>query len=263
MCPQQRADDVVPTGNAKHNKTMAKVTTQIVGMLELPFRVVRNMRDHGFVKTCRIYQERFVEEFRERRFGIRTTGSVIADVHQSDSALHCYEVVNYVSLDSMFASISVDPDRDVFLDYGCGKGRAIVAAAIRPFRRVIGVELSPELAAIARDNLRRADQHFRSRDVQIFVENATEFVVPPDVNVIFLFNPFSDYVMSAVLQRVSDSLAAFPRSIRIFYMQPLDEQNVLADCPWIHFDRELPTGTWNKVRFSAYTAEPESQFLPS
>jgi SAM-dependent methyltransferase len=238
---------------------MTKSTTKIVRSFELPFRIIRNLRDNGLVRTCRIYQERFVEVYRERRWGVCTTGSVTSEIHENDQALHCYEVANYVSLDSMFTAIGVVPDQDVFLDYGCGKGRAVVAAATRPFRRVLGVELSPDLASIATDNIRRAEKYFQSPDVQIIVENAMEYVVPLDVNVIFMFNPFSDYVMAAVLQKISDSLAAAPRTIRICYMHPLDEENALADCDWIHFDRNLSTGTWDKVRFGVYTAEPVRQ----
>src|SRR5512144_325679 len=42
-----------------------------------------------------------------------------------------------------------------FLDIGSGKGRAVLLAIGYPFRRVTGVELAPELHAIAQDNLRR------------------------------------------------------------------------------------------------------------
>ena len=33
-------------------------------------------------------------------------------------------------------------DHDTFVDFGCGKGRVVHQAARRPFRRVIGVEIS-------------------------------------------------------------------------------------------------------------------------
>ena len=49
----------------------------------------------------------------------------------------------------------VEP-HDVFLDIGCGMGRAVYqAAANYPFKRVIGVELSHELTQAARRNIER------------------------------------------------------------------------------------------------------------
>ena len=40
-----------------------------------------------------------------------------------------------------------------FIDVGAGMGRAVLLAAELPFRRVVGVELNPTLARIARKNL--------------------------------------------------------------------------------------------------------------
>lgn len=40
-----------------------------------------------------------------------------------------------------------------FIDLGCGKGRAVLLASRMTFRDVVGVELHPELAAVAQVNL--------------------------------------------------------------------------------------------------------------
>src|SRR3954466_4607571 len=62
-------------------------------------------------------------------------------------------------------------EQDTFVDFGWGKGRVLQQAANRPFRRVIGVEISPVLAEIARTNLAaRARQH-RARSVEIVVSD--------------------------------------------------------------------------------------------
>lgn len=42
---------------------------------------------------------------------------------------------------------------EVFLDYGSGKGRALIMAAQYPFRRILGVEFSPQLSLIASQNI--------------------------------------------------------------------------------------------------------------
>ncbi len=46
-------------------------------------------------------------------------------------------------------------DRYTFVDIGAGKGRALLVAAESPFREVVGVELNPELAAVAERNIAR------------------------------------------------------------------------------------------------------------
>ena len=58
-------------------------------------------------------------------------------------------------------------DRDVFVEFGCGKGRVVHQAARRPFRRVVGVEISPVLAEAARSGLAARSHQHRCRDVEI------------------------------------------------------------------------------------------------
>jgi tRNA G46 methylase TrmB len=41
-------------------------------------------------------------------------------------------------------------DHDVFVEFGCGKGRVVHQAARWPLKRVIGVEILPEVACFAR-----------------------------------------------------------------------------------------------------------------
>jgi hypothetical protein len=43
-------------------------------------------------------------------------------------------------------------ERCTFIDLGCGKGRPMLIASEYPFRDIVGVELSPQLAAAAQRN---------------------------------------------------------------------------------------------------------------
>ncbi len=60
-----------------------------------------------------------------------------------------------------------------FIDYGCGLGRSLVLAAMLPFGRMIGIELSPELAQHARENVRNAKVRFRCSDISVAVADAS------------------------------------------------------------------------------------------
>jgi methylase of polypeptide subunit release factors len=51
---------------------------------------------------------------------------------------------------------------DVFVDFGCGKGRVLYLACRHPFKEVIGVDLSPAVVEAARRNL-HADGTSESR----------------------------------------------------------------------------------------------------
>ena len=111
-------------------------------------------------------------------------------------------------------------DRDTFVDFGCGKGRVVHQAAKRPFRRVIGVEISPALAEIARANLATRRHRHRCPNVEIVVADAKEFRVPDDLTIAYFAHPFEGETLDAVLRGIVDSIDRHPRRVRLFYLGP-------------------------------------------
>ena len=109
-------------------------------------------------------------------------------------------------------------DRDTFVDFGCGKGRVVHQAAKRPFRRVIGVEISPALAEIARANLAARRHQHRCPNVEIVVADAREFPVPDDLTVGYFWDPFTGETLKAVLRGIVDSIDRHPRPVRLIYL---------------------------------------------
>jgi len=119
-------------------------------------------------------------------------------------------------------------DRDTFVDFGCGRGRVVHQAAKRPFRRVIGVEISPVLAEIARTSLAARSHQHRCRNVEIVVADAAEFRVPDDLTIAYLFHPFMNETFDAVLRGLIDSIDRHPRRVRLIYVCPALGSEILA-----------------------------------
>jgi SAM-dependent methyltransferase len=125
----------------------------------------------------------------------------------------------------------------VFLDYGCGFGRVLVAAARRPYSSVLGVELVPEFAAAARKNIQRA-RGLKCHDVRVIQADATTFDLPDSVNVLHFYNPFRGRVLDAVLRKIRESLDRNPRVIHTLYFNRDDFHRIAAENPWIEILEE-------------------------
>jgi SAM-dependent methyltransferase len=119
-------------------------------------------------------------------------------------------------------------EHDTFADFGCGKGRVVHQAARRPFRKVIGIEISPELAAIARTSLAARSSQHRAKDVEIVVADATEYQVPDDLTIAYFFHPFYGATFDVVMRNIVASLDRNPRRLSVIYVWPLFAQQVLA-----------------------------------
>ena len=106
-----------------------------------------------------------------------------------------------------------------FIDAGAGMGRALLLASEFPFRSVIGVELNPTLARIARKNIAHwKAEGLASAPVRVVCRDAVEFKIPPGPCVVFMFNPFGAPVMRRLLKAWTRNLAGRESQLDILYV---------------------------------------------
>ena len=119
-------------------------------------------------------------------------------------------------------ALPIDPRQFTFIDMGSGKGRSLLAASERPFQRIVGVELMPELHRIAQRNVevyRSPTQ--RCSNISLQCMNAAEFDFGTEPLVLFMYNPFGKDTLAKVLVHLEASLRKTPREAYIVYVNPV------------------------------------------
>lgn len=192
-----------------------------------PVQRVRRSLDRLFSRTLRPAFARVRDNMDrriERRHCVDTFGTTVLAEHDAERVY--YKPLPWGTLSRVLSKEDVDPS-DVFLDLGAGKGRAVfVAAANYTFKRVIGVELSAELSAVARANIAHAQEQFLSRDVEIVTSDVLNYDIPDDVTVVFLYNPFRGQVFASVIQKLLESVDRRPRRLRVIYLFPTEVEHL-------------------------------------
>lgn len=122
----------------------------------------------------------------------------------------------------MMATLSIEFGQFTFIDIGSGKGRALLLASEYGFRRIIGIELLPELDRIAQENIRRLQERavMAIAKIELICGDATEFPFPAEPCVIFLFNPLREDALLRVLARIEAPLRDTPRQLYVLYANP-------------------------------------------
>lgn len=138
-----------------------------------------------------------------------------------------YWPIGWRTAKRIFESVPATPE-DVFLDLGSGKGRAVLLAAGRPYKRVIGVEVSPELHRAAVRNRARSRRRVRCGAIELVNADALDYAIPDDVTVAFLFNPFRGPIFESVARRLAESAKRVPRTLTIVYANPQEEEALRA-----------------------------------
>lgn len=199
------------------------------------------IRRHGLKVTAAYAANRLPELFYDWRFGIDTVGDARSEDLRGEGAhAQPYYPSDYLSIFRSFRHLRPVTSRDVFLDYGCGKGRVLVVAARLPFRRIVGVELLPHLADAARQNVQRALPRLACRDITVVTGDAAGFRVPDDVTVVFFYNPFTGPVLCGALDELHRSAADAAREITVVFKNPIHLRPFLAARPWLQPRAEFP-----------------------
>ena len=138
-----------------------------------------------------------------------------------------YQPTDPLTFHEMMSQLAIDFRQFTFVDLGSGKGRALLMASDYPFRRIIGVELLPELHAIAQENVRKySAARQQCRQFELHCGDARRFQLPPEPLVVFLFDPFPPDVLRDVLAGIERSAREAPRKMFVAYQNPLSEKIV-------------------------------------
>ena len=115
-------------------------------------------------------------------------------------------------------AVAVDFARFTFIDFGSGMGRVLLMASRYGFKKIVGVEFSPDLHRIASNNVAVYESRLgRTTDMETVCEDATRYRIPPGPLVLFFHSPFIGRVMERVLANISESYAADHRSIILIF----------------------------------------------
>lgn len=184
-----------------------------------------------------------------RRHGLRTAGRNL-QLYSTQSSLNGYSPTRWRALRELFRNCHIDAN-DVLLEYGSGKGRAVIwAAAHFPFRRIIGVELNEQFHKEAGANLARWKSRLLCDDILLTCEDATELEIPDDVTILYLFNPFTGDAFQKVVARIQESLVREPRPLVVIYCHPWMHEALIDAGFSIDRQRIIPPNEWTIYRHS-------------
>jgi SAM-dependent methyltransferase len=225
------------------NNVSGIACTPVMGHLHLTLAVVPIVAVVSLIVTAML--DYWVDDrYFDRSFGVETSGkgwaSPLHEVVIGRDADDGYMPAPARSIRSLLASLPIDHADFTFVDLGSGKGRAMLVAAEFAFRRIVGVELSPDLDAVALANIAA----FKNPSQKCFAleplcMDARDFVPPAGPLVAFIFNAFERDTMARVVGNLARSHDASPRPIYLVYFHPHCD-DVIAKVPCFH--RFSPAG---------------------
>lgn len=163
----------------------------------------------------------------DRQYGVETSGTF----HPEESAVQGenwlygikYQAVSPVRFNQAIKELCIPYEEFVFVDFGSGKGRAVLLAAGFPFKRIVGVEYCEDLHRTAGLNLLRYPNVSKiCKDICLLCMDASEYCLPNQPLVLYFYNPFGRAVMEKVVENVRNSYQLHRKRIVVVNMTAFD-----------------------------------------
>jgi len=154
----------------------------------------------------------------DKYLGIDTSGeslSVANDQSTYKDMRGCWPTF-YGLIEEILCYLKLTKD-DVFVDLGCGTGRVVFFVAQKKIKKVIGIELDPAYFSILKANFRTLRN--KRSPIELLNIDVVSFD-PAESTIFYMFNPFGQSTLEALLLKIRKSLYSNPRTIRIVYYNP-------------------------------------------
>ncbi|MDD2582050.1 MAG: class I SAM-dependent methyltransferase [Desulfuromonadaceae bacterium] len=170
----------------------------------------------------------FIFRLRVHTLNIDLKNTYLDELNLPEERCHYYANSGGPHLDKVLRDLKINP-LDAIVDFGSGKGGALITFSRYPFSKISGVELSPELVAIAEENFKKLN----IGTITMTISDAADFTNLDEYNYFYFFSPFPAAVMSAVIRNVCSSLTNSPRKATIIYFNPEYHDAVVTDSPFV------------------------------
>lgn len=155
------------------------------------------------------------EKYFDQLLKIRTCGR---DDTNADQYNYPYEPTPYCVLERL-ANSGLIKKNNTLIDYGCGKGRADFFLSYQCRCKAVGIEYDSRIYEAAGENQIRSS----SRRTEFYHGKAEDFILPPESDRFYFFNPFSVEILFTVLNNIAESYYENPRELMLFFYYPSDE----------------------------------------
>jgi len=175
----------------------------------------------------------------DRAYGVDTDGLIYADPGAQGHASDRHNAGYYATAPSLFrgavelwrgtlAGTGYALEDYALVDIGCGKGRVLMLASEFAFREIVGVELNPQLARVARKNLRKWIRRVPQVPLlgpgrpalQIIEGDALAVPLPDGPVALFYFNSFEREMMQMWLARLGEIASERTAPLNLIYVHP-------------------------------------------
>lgn len=197
-------------------------------------KIIRSIRSRGFKQLFHILHYYSYEFYWRLYFNIPNLKLIhLKEIGINNEECHYYSHSDFLDFRRVMNTFTVNPNKDVFIDFGSGMGTTVLMAAMYPFKKVIGIEIAEEFNAAAKNFLKKNRRKLKCKDIDLLLIDATRYVVPEDANFVYFYNPFHGEVLEKVIDNIKKSLKKNPRDLYMIFKNTEHFEKIKSTSEWL------------------------------
>ena len=170
----------------------------------------------------------YIDKLVDDIFKVDTLGNS-NDTKNADTNLYNYLPTPYAFFEELFTKYPFN-DSDHFVDIGCGKGRALMMAALFGCRHIIGIEINDNIYRELMNNYLEWEKYQFMNEVETTLINKSclDVKIENEWNKFFMFKPFNNDVFREVILNIYNIKRESNKTVYIYLYHP--DKNVIE---WI------------------------------
>ena len=207
-------------------------------LFDLFKKIMNDINQKGLINAVKIYLLKIDTRIFDYKYNVKTHKDLNINNLKFNSInkkeAFNYETIAIFSIKQILNNIDINKN-DIFIDFGCGKGRVLLIASQYKFKKIIGIEFSPELVDIARSNVSICKDYnsFNIDIIKIIEGDVLDYKYNNNETVFYLYNPFSNIILDRLCEDIVKSYISNPRRILLIYVnsiyRPRKFHNLIID----------------------------------
>lgn len=173
-------------------------------MYTLYKRIYLSIQTQGFVYYLKLKSSELLYKHKLKQFNINyPEGNIPLDANISlNKDAKVNQASPYYEIKKAFSFINIKHKDIYLLDIGCGFGKVLNLGMMLHFKKVIGIDLDKSAVDTAIKNCEKVRMNGYLTDYNVSCADASIYLIPDGVNVIYLANPFGKSTMENVLDNI-------------------------------------------------------------
>lgn len=185
-------------------------------------KITAEIKRFGLFNFCQFKVVEYYYRHKFKSFGVKypenQDNQLTANRQPANNDFRKNQSSTYFAIKRAFSNVSINFSQMSLLDIGCGDGKVLNLAMQLKCKNVVGIDIDEKPVNQTIYNCKQMQAAGSNVPFNIYRADASNYTIPPGTNVIYMFNPFGEKTMTAVVNNIISYQRSQKEDLYVIYI---------------------------------------------